>query len=56
MTPLKGYYSIVQYCPDLNRGETANIGIVLMVPDRGYLRASGQEQHPDQSHVRCDWG
>jgi hypothetical protein len=39
MTPTKGYYSIVQYCPDLSRGETTNIGIVLLVPERGYLSA-----------------
>lgn len=39
MNPQKGYYSIVQYCPDMARGETANIGIVLLVPERGFLRA-----------------
>ncbi len=37
MTPTKGYYSIVQYCPDPSRGETANIGVVLLVPDRGFF-------------------
>ena len=28
----KGYYSIIQYCPDLCRTEAANIGVVLLCP------------------------
>ncbi len=39
MAPTKGYYSIVQYCPDLARGEATNIGVVLLVPERGFLRS-----------------
>jgi hypothetical protein len=38
MNPAKGHYSIVQYCPDLARRETVNIGIVLLVPDRAFLQ------------------
>jgi hypothetical protein len=38
MIPAKGYYSIVQYCPDLARRETVNIGVVLLVPERGFLQ------------------
>lgn len=38
MNPVKGYYSIVQYCPDLARRETVNIGIVLLVPERKFLQ------------------
>lgn len=38
MNPVKGHYSIVQYCPDLARRETVNIGIVLLVPDRSFLQ------------------
>lgn len=39
MNPVKGYYSIVQYCPDLARRETVNIGVVLFVPERAFLQA-----------------
>ena len=38
MNPVKGHYSIVQYCPDLARRETVNIGVVLLVPDRAFLQ------------------
>ena len=38
MNPVKGHYSIVQYCPDLTRLETVNIGVVLLVPDRSFLQ------------------
>lgn len=37
MNPTKGYFSIVQYCPDLARREAVNIGVVLVVPDRLFL-------------------
>lgn len=39
MSPSKGYYSIVQYCPDLARREAVNIGVVLLVPDRSFLES-----------------
>lgn len=39
MNPAKGHFSIVQYCPDLARRETVNIGVILLVPDRAYLQA-----------------
>ncbi|MEQ1828086.1 MAG: DUF3037 domain-containing protein [Pirellula sp.] len=39
MNPVQGYYSIVQYCPDLARRETVNIGVVLLVPDARFLKA-----------------
>jgi hypothetical protein len=38
MKPQKGYYSIVQYCPDLSRLEAANIGVLLFCPDSGFLK------------------
>lgn len=37
MTPARGYYSIVQYCPDPARFEAANVGVVLLCPDRGFV-------------------
>lgn len=39
MNPTKGYYSIVQFCPDLARREKVNIGVVLLVPERAFLQA-----------------
>lgn len=33
MNPLKAYYSIIQYCPDLSRLEGVNVGVVLYCPD-----------------------
>src|SRR5574343_1154024 len=29
---MKGYFSIVQYCPDIGRREACNIGVALVVP------------------------
>jgi hypothetical protein len=42
MEPLRtanGYYSILRYVPDLERGEGANIGVVLFCPELGFLKA-----------------
>ena len=39
METSKGYYSLIQYCPDLARLEAANIGVILFCPERGFLRA-----------------
>lgn len=35
--PAKGYYSILQYVPDLERAEGANIGVVLFCPEKRFL-------------------
>lgn len=39
MEPSKGYYSLIQYCPDLARLEAANIGVILFCPERRFIRA-----------------
>jgi hypothetical protein len=39
MKPMKGYYSIVQYCPDLSRFEAANVGVLVFCPERRFLKA-----------------
>ncbi len=39
MNTSQGYYSLIQYCPDLSRLEAANIGVVLFCPARRFLRA-----------------
>jgi hypothetical protein len=32
MEPAKGYYSLIQYCPDESRLETLNVGVALFCP------------------------
>src|SRR6266508_1608612 len=39
MKPAKGYYCLIQYCPDLSRLEAANIGVLLFCPERHFLKA-----------------
>jgi hypothetical protein len=39
MNATKGYFSLVQYCPDLARQEAANVGVVLFCPERKFIRA-----------------
>lgn len=34
---MKGYFSLVQYCPDIARREAANIGVMLLCPETGFL-------------------
>jgi len=43
MAGLRGYYSVIQYCPDASRGEVANVGVVLFCPDCGFLEAKVAE-------------
>jgi hypothetical protein len=33
MPDTRAYYSVIQYCPDLARAESANVGIVLFRPE-----------------------
>jgi hypothetical protein len=37
MTEAQGYFSILQYCPDTTRQESANVGVVLVVPGIGAM-------------------
>ncbi len=39
MNPAKGYYSVIQYCPDLGRFEAANVGVLLFCPEKQFIRA-----------------
>jgi hypothetical protein len=39
MNATKGYYCLVQYCPDIARAEAANVGVVLFSPEHGFIRA-----------------
>jgi hypothetical protein len=38
MPPTIGYYSIIQFCPDAARREVANVGVVLLCPEIGFLQ------------------
>ncbi len=35
----KGYYSLIQYCPDPSRAEAANVGVLLFCPALNYIDA-----------------
>lgn len=50
MGPMRGFFSVVQFCPDLDRGECANVGVVLVVPQVGFLnvRLSEDNEGPKQ--------
>ena len=38
MKPTKGYYCLIQYCPDLSRLEAANLGVFLFCPEHHFLK------------------
>ncbi len=33
----KGYYSLIQYCPDASRAESANVGVLLSCPEMEFI-------------------
>lgn len=39
MNPKRGYYSLVQFCPDHSRMEAANLGVVLFCPELSFIEA-----------------
>jgi hypothetical protein len=39
MNAVRGYYSLIQYCPDLSRLEGANVGVLLFCPEPHFLAA-----------------
>lgn len=49
----RGYYSLVQFCPDLARLEVANIGVVLVCDERVYL---GVRMSSDHSRITQMFG
>lgn len=38
MDMTKGYYSLIQFCPDRGRLETVNVGLVLLCPEHNFLK------------------
>ncbi|MHB1036394.1 MAG: DUF3037 domain-containing protein [Pirellulales bacterium] len=39
MTAKRGYYSLVQFCPNPSRAEAVNLGVILFCPDARFLEA-----------------
>src|SRR5581483_3419459 len=39
MTTYKGYYSVIQYCPDKTKLEVANMGVLLFCPELKFIDA-----------------
>ncbi len=54
MARTKGFFSVVQFCPDLDRGECANVGVVLVVPSLGFRKVllSEDNEGPKQRFGR----
>lgn len=42
---MNGYFSLVQYCPAMERREAANVGVLLIVPATGYAKARIVQDH-----------
>lgn len=45
MKTTKGYYSLIQFCPDLSRLEAANVGVVLFCPEPHFLEVRMAEEN-----------
>ncbi len=39
MGAARGYYSLIQYCPDLSKAESVNVGVLLFCPDMKFIDA-----------------
>lgn len=39
MNPKRGYYSLIQFCPDSSRLEAVNVGVLLFCPEIQFLAA-----------------
>lgn len=50
MGATRGFFSLVQFCPDLDRGEGANVGVVLVVPGAAFaeVRFAADNEGPKQ--------
>jgi len=45
----KGYFSLVQYCPDVARQEAVNVGVVLLCPEQKFI---GVKITPGNQRIR----
>ena len=39
MGAARGYYSLIQYCPDLSKAESVNVGVLLFCPESKFIDA-----------------
>lgn len=39
MTASRGWYSLIQFCPDPSRAEAVNVGVILFCPERRFISA-----------------
>jgi hypothetical protein len=39
MKPMRGYYSLIQFCPDASRLEAVNMGVLLFCPEANFIAA-----------------
>lgn len=39
MNAARGWYSVIQYCPNPSRAEAANVGVLLACPEKNFIRA-----------------
>jgi len=51
--PRRGYYSVIQYCPDHCRLEAANIGVALFCPEPQFM---GVRMAPHNDRIRQFFG
>ena len=43
MPGIRGYYGLIQYCPDASRAEAANVGVILFCPAPHFIGAQISE-------------
>ena len=46
---MRGYYALIQYCPEPSRAEGANVGVVLYCPEAKFLDV---QMSLDNDHAR----
>ncbi len=39
MSTKRGYYSLIQFCPNPSRAEAVNLGVLLFCPEAGFIGA-----------------
>ncbi len=50
MPSSRGFFSLIQFCPDLDRREAVNVGVVLAIPEQTFVgvRMAGDNEGPKQ--------
>jgi hypothetical protein len=45
MNAKRGYYSLIQFCPDPSRAEAVNVGVLLFCPELGFIAARNRRDN-----------